>query len=167
MSTTVHITVDMNLCESHGQCVFAAPEVFSFDDDYLVHDAEPAPATHRSAMPAWPRGCVRRGFSDRLPDPGQRRHGQDLVRTPLPDEAAVVEQEAGVRRARHLEVVRGLDDGDPVGDECRQQCPDPLPRLGIQAGGRLVEEQQVRLLCQSLGNEGALTLPARELAQLT
>ncbi|MBO1331385.1 ferredoxin [Streptomyces sp. VRA16 Mangrove soil] len=39
----MRIHVDMNLCESHGQCVFAAPEVFSFDDeDYLLYDAEPA-----------------------------------------------------------------------------------------------------------------------------
>ncbi|MFD6890442.1 ferredoxin [Streptomyces sp. NPDC059957] len=41
----MQITVDMNLCESHGQCVFAAPEVFSFDDeDYLVYDAAPSDA---------------------------------------------------------------------------------------------------------------------------
>ncbi|KRV46374.1 ferredoxin [Wenjunlia vitaminophila] len=39
----MRITVDMNLCESHGQCVFAAPEVFSFDDeDRLLHDPSPA-----------------------------------------------------------------------------------------------------------------------------
>ncbi|MEV0070886.1 MULTISPECIES: ferredoxin [unclassified Amycolatopsis] len=39
----MRITVDMNVCESHGQCVFAAPEVFSFDDeDYLHYDAEPS-----------------------------------------------------------------------------------------------------------------------------
>ncbi|MEU6100547.1 ferredoxin [Streptomyces flaveolus] len=38
----MRITVDMNLCESHGQCVFAAPEIFSFDDDdYLVYEAAP------------------------------------------------------------------------------------------------------------------------------
>ncbi|MDG4863586.1 ferredoxin [Streptomyces sp. T-3] len=36
----MRITVDMNLCESHGQCVFAAPEIFAFDDeDYLVYGA--------------------------------------------------------------------------------------------------------------------------------
>ena len=41
----MRITVDMNLCESHGQCVFAAPDIFSFDDeDYLVYDAAPADA---------------------------------------------------------------------------------------------------------------------------
>ncbi|MBP2336185.1 ferredoxin [Saccharothrix coeruleofusca] len=39
----VRIHVDMDVCESHGQCVFAAPEVFSFDDDdRLRYEAEPA-----------------------------------------------------------------------------------------------------------------------------
>ena len=27
------IHVDESLCDLHGQCVFAAPEVFRFDDD--------------------------------------------------------------------------------------------------------------------------------------
>ncbi|MFE5330758.1 ferredoxin [Embleya sp. NPDC056575] len=41
----MRITVDMNLCESHGQCVFAAPDVFSFDDeDFLVYEDRPADA---------------------------------------------------------------------------------------------------------------------------
>jgi ferredoxin len=32
----------MNRCESHRQCVFAAPEVFSFDDeDCLTCDSTP------------------------------------------------------------------------------------------------------------------------------
>ncbi|MEU5851358.1 ferredoxin [Saccharopolyspora shandongensis] len=34
----MEIHVDMALCQSHGQCVFAAPEVFSFDEeDRLVY----------------------------------------------------------------------------------------------------------------------------------
>ncbi|AGK79210.1 ferredoxin [Streptomyces microflavus] len=38
----MQITVDLDLCESHGSCVFAAPGIFSFDDDdYLLY--EPAP----------------------------------------------------------------------------------------------------------------------------
>jgi ferredoxin len=41
----MRITVDLNLCQSHGQCVFAAPDVFSFDeDDYPVHDANTSDA---------------------------------------------------------------------------------------------------------------------------
>lgn len=27
------VSVDMTICLLHGQCVIAAPEVFSFDDD--------------------------------------------------------------------------------------------------------------------------------------
>ncbi|MCF1592628.1 ferredoxin [Streptomyces muensis] len=36
------VVVDMNKCQDHGQCVFAAPDVFSMDDDgHLVFVAEP------------------------------------------------------------------------------------------------------------------------------
>ena len=27
------VVVDMNKCQDHGQCVFAAPDVFRMDDD--------------------------------------------------------------------------------------------------------------------------------------
>lgn len=29
----MRVVVDPNLCADHGQCVFAAPDVFRFDDD--------------------------------------------------------------------------------------------------------------------------------------
>jgi ferredoxin len=33
----VKVHVDMNLCQSHGECAYAAPEVFELgDDDVLV-----------------------------------------------------------------------------------------------------------------------------------
>jgi ferredoxin len=28
----MRIDVDLDICDLHGQCVFAAPEIFSFDD---------------------------------------------------------------------------------------------------------------------------------------
>ncbi|MGW5875988.1 ferredoxin [Nocardiopsis terrae] len=38
------VHVDMALCESHGQCVFAAPDVFAFDDEEeLVYEPSPGP----------------------------------------------------------------------------------------------------------------------------
>ncbi|MEV4950235.1 ferredoxin [Streptomyces sp. NPDC053755] len=47
------ITVDRDLCDSHGQCVFAAPEVFSFDDDdYLLYTAEPGEDLRDSVLKA-------------------------------------------------------------------------------------------------------------------
>ncbi|MEH0548438.1 ferredoxin [Streptomyces sp. B21-105] len=39
------VVVDMNKCQDHGQCVFAAPDVFSLDDDgrlAYVSDADEA-----------------------------------------------------------------------------------------------------------------------------
>ncbi|MER5884089.1 ferredoxin [Streptomyces sp. NPDC001941] len=35
------VVVDRNKCQDHGQCVFAAPEVFQLDDEgHLVHTAD-------------------------------------------------------------------------------------------------------------------------------
>ncbi|WSQ13268.1 ferredoxin [Streptomyces sp. NBC_01231] len=36
------VVVDMNKCQHHGQCAFAAPDVFSLDDDgRLAHVPDP------------------------------------------------------------------------------------------------------------------------------
>ncbi|MER5213022.1 ferredoxin [Streptomyces sp. NPDC002838] len=36
------VVVDMNKCQDHGQCVFAAPDVFSMDDDgHLAYLPDP------------------------------------------------------------------------------------------------------------------------------
>lgn len=36
------VVVDMNKCQDHGQCVFAAPDVFSLDDaGHLAYVADP------------------------------------------------------------------------------------------------------------------------------
>ncbi|MEO3803540.1 ferredoxin [Nonomuraea sp. B1E8] len=41
----MRVRVDMTLCQTHAQCVFAAPAVFALnDDDELVYDATPADA---------------------------------------------------------------------------------------------------------------------------
>lgn len=31
------VDVDMDLCQAHGECCFAAPEVFELDDDDQLH----------------------------------------------------------------------------------------------------------------------------------
>lgn len=43
---------------------------------------------------------------------------------------------------------------------------DELARDGVEPGDRLVEQEQLGLLGQALGDEGALALPAGQLAQL-
>lgn len=36
------VVVDMSKCQDHGQCVFAAPDVFSMDDDgHLLYVPDP------------------------------------------------------------------------------------------------------------------------------
>lgn len=54
MSAPLHVVVDRTLCQNHGQCLYAAPEVFSFDDDEeLVYDAaSPGDQAHHVAAAA-------------------------------------------------------------------------------------------------------------------
>ena len=38
----MQVTVDLNLCEDHGQCAIAAPQVFRINDEgKLEYDANP------------------------------------------------------------------------------------------------------------------------------
>ncbi|MBB5136807.1 ferredoxin [Thermocatellispora tengchongensis] len=40
------VVVDMDKCQDHGQCVFAAPDVFRLDDaGHLTYVAEPGEAS--------------------------------------------------------------------------------------------------------------------------
>ncbi|MDX6622118.1 MAG: ferredoxin [Solirubrobacterales bacterium] len=40
---TIKVIVDLNLCQSHGECVFVAPNVFELgDDDVLRWEGEVA-----------------------------------------------------------------------------------------------------------------------------
>lgn len=46
----MHITVDLNKCQDHGQCVFSAPSVFALDDQgKLSFRAEATGSTYTSA----------------------------------------------------------------------------------------------------------------------
>ncbi|MBL8931087.1 MAG: ferredoxin [Kineosporiaceae bacterium] len=42
------VIVDLELCQDHGQCVIAAPEVFRMDENSkLVYDADPDESMRR------------------------------------------------------------------------------------------------------------------------
>ena len=63
-----------------------------------------------------------------------------------------------------VHVVGGDEHGDAFGGELVDLVPELAPRLGIDAGGRLVEQQQLRLR-QDAGAERQPLLPAaRQLA---
>ncbi|OLF19298.1 ferredoxin [Actinophytocola xanthii] len=66
----MRVHVDMELCQSHGQCVFAAPAVFSFDeDDNLVHQ-ETAAESMREAVVRAAAACPVRAVHVGPPDEG-------------------------------------------------------------------------------------------------
>ena len=62
------IDVDRDLCENHGQCVFATPEVFWFDeDDVLQYDAQPD-GSHRDAVASAVAMCPVRAIRQHVVD---------------------------------------------------------------------------------------------------
>jgi ferredoxin len=44
------VLVDMNLCQSHGECVFAAPDVFELGDDDVLRFTEEVDESQRAAV---------------------------------------------------------------------------------------------------------------------
>jgi ferredoxin len=49
----VRVIVDRDKCQDHGQCTFAAPDVFHLDDDgHLVYVAEPDDSQRESVEDA-------------------------------------------------------------------------------------------------------------------
>jgi ferredoxin len=44
------VHVDMNLCQSHGECVLVAPDVFELGDDDVLVWQEDVPEERRAAV---------------------------------------------------------------------------------------------------------------------
>ena len=61
-----------------------------------------------------------------------------------------------------FQVMRGQQDADAIGDQTADRTPHLLPRRDIEAGGGLVEEQQLRPSAQRERELHAALLPARE-----
>lgn len=53
----MHITVDLDLCDGHGQCVFAAPSVFELDDVGDLHYQPEPDETERARVQNAVRLC--------------------------------------------------------------------------------------------------------------
>ena len=46
----IKVIVDMNLCQSHGECVYAAPGVFELGDDDVLRWQEEADESRREEL---------------------------------------------------------------------------------------------------------------------
>jgi ferredoxin len=46
----IKVIVDLTLCQSHGQCVFVAPDVFELGDDDLLRWKEEVGASRRAEL---------------------------------------------------------------------------------------------------------------------
>lgn len=46
----MRITVDLNLCQDHGQCAIAAPKVFRMNDEGKLEYADEADESYRAEV---------------------------------------------------------------------------------------------------------------------
>jgi ferredoxin len=59
----MRVHVNMELCQSHGMCVYAAPEVFDLDDDDLLHYSEDVAESRRGEVEDAVKACPARAIS--------------------------------------------------------------------------------------------------------
>jgi hypothetical protein len=82
------------------------------------------------------------------------QHAHELGLVLHQDDLAVVDHADPVGHLLGLlDVVRGQDDGDAAVAQVAHQLPHLAPQLDVDAGRRLVEEQDLRLVRQRLGDQ--------------
>ncbi len=93
------------------------------------------------------------------------RGDQPLRRVEGDDRAAVHDRDAIAQRLGLVEVVRGQDHGPAGGGDAADHVPEVSPRLRVEAGRRLVEEHDLRVVHERERDREPLLLPAREPAR--
>ena len=82
--------------------------------------------------------------------------GNQFARRPRRNDAAVIHDRQALAKAlRFVHEMGGQEDGLALGDELPEPVPDQVPRLGIEAGGGLIQEQKVRIVDQRAGERQA------------
>src|SRR5207244_921551 len=112
-----------------------------------------------AGMTAIGKGLLAADLDDRMAE----RARLYLVRGADGDDAAFVDDgDAVAQLFCFFNVVRGDEDGSLLASQTGHQLVDLEARLRIEAGGRLVEEKQLRIVDQSKRQGEALFLAAGE-----
>ena len=101
-----------------------------------------------------------------LADPGVRAGLEHVARRAVGEDLAVDDDEAVEPLGRAVQIVRRHQDGEPVRDKSAHEHQQRALGRGVDAGRRLVEQQQQRLLRDRARDERSLLLSARELADV-
>ena len=124
-------------------------------------DVQRRPNTAAASTPGMPRSrraATSRPCAGRL-EGHQTAAADHLGRRALHDDPPVGEIDDALAAFGLVHVVGRYQDGQPVGRHVVDEVPELAARLGVDAGGRLVEQQQLRLV-QHAGGEREPLLPA-------
>ena len=86
---------------------------------------------------------------------------QEGIRRAVLHEAALLQHEDAIEAAHRGQAVRDGDDGAAV-HEAAERLADQLLRFAVERRGRLIEQQQGRVLQEGAGDGDALPLSARQ-----
>ena len=132
----------------------------------------PPPPRGAACTAGRPAQCVRRAGrpapsrEGELDDVLAAEPGDQLGRRAQGDHLAVIDDRHPVAQPLGLvHVVRRQQDGPALGAEAADDVPELPARLRVEAGRRLVEEQQLRVADQGAGHRQPLLLAAGELAR--
>src|SRR5713226_4835317 len=81
----------------------------------------------------------------------------------LDDAAAIERHRPSSGAPNELALVGGDNDGGAAGVDLAEQIHDLERQIGIEVAGRLIGEDEVRIVDERAGNRDALLLAAREL----
>jgi hypothetical protein len=96
-----------------------------------------------------------------------QRTGENGARTTVGDDAAVAEEDdARGDRGDQLDVVRGDENGDPLGLQAGERGRQLPLAGGVHTARWLVEEEETRSADENRGQRGALALAAAEIARV-
>ena len=91
--------------------------------------------------------------------------GDQFRRGSQSDHFAVIDDGDAIAQAfRFIHVMGGQENGSSIGAQVAQYFPELPARLGIEAGRRFIEEQELRIADEGGGDGEALLLPAGEFA---
>ncbi len=122
------VHVDMNLCQAHGECVFAAPDVFELHDDDSLTWVEEVGEDETG------RGRAGRAG---LPDDGDQARG---LRSFAMRIVVVGASLAGLRAAQALRAAGHADEVVVIGDEARRPYTRPPLSKELLVGDHTVEQ---------------------------
>src|SRR5579884_3006266 len=98
----------------------------------------------------------------RIVGSGKNRRGKNFFRMSLGDDGLIEADDPGKMARDGVQIVRRQQDGDPASIQLSEKMKDGMLGFQIDAGGRLIEDEKLRVSDQCPGQKDPLLLAPRQ-----